>query len=181
MGLALMRDIPGQVKRENKMTGDRDGSHLWSLVINWLWSLLCPVISSWCRRWKGSAIYQHLRVNLSRPQRLEAAGAGADYQDTTPTARIFISSTLWHFTHSHSATPRRNNTEISQHRCNFPGRNSNDSHSCLKNCFQLVYRICTNWSHPGHHIQCVSSMATSLPFPFSPPFLSSNFWWALGG
>lgn len=90
--LALMSMFSGQVKGNNEKTGDRDRSHLWSVVINWPWSPLCPVILSWCRRWKGSAIYQHLRVNLSRPQRLGAGGAGADYQGTTPTARIFIST-----------------------------------------------------------------------------------------
>lgn len=83
------------------MTGDRDGSHLWYLVINWLWSLLCPVISLWCKRWKGSAIYQHLQVNLSRPQRLGAAGAGADYRGTTPPTAVFLSSLVHSHIHTH--------------------------------------------------------------------------------
>lgn len=92
---SLMSMFSGCVKGDRKKTADRDGSHLWSLVINWPWSLLCPVRSSWCRRWKGSAIYQHLRVNLSRPQRLGAAEAGADYHGSTPTAHIFISNATY--------------------------------------------------------------------------------------
>lgn len=67
-----------------------------------LWSLIgpaaCRVISSWCRRWKGSAIYQHLWVNLSRLQRLGAAGA--DYQGTTPTAHILTALVHAHLLHA---------------------------------------------------------------------------------
>ncbi len=103
--LALMSIFSGHAKGNNLKTGDRDGSHLWSVVINWPWSLLCPVISSWCRRWKGFAIYQHLRVNLSRPQRLGAAQAGADYQGTTPTAHIFYQHIV---TLIHTAMPAYN-------------------------------------------------------------------------
>lgn len=48
------------------------------------WSVIGPVagciISPWCRRWGVSAIYQHLQANLSRLQRLCAAGA--DYRGT---------------------------------------------------------------------------------------------------
>lgn len=91
---ALMSMFSGHVKGNHK-TADRDGSHLWSLVINWPWSLLCPVISPWWRRWKGSAIHQHLWVNLSKPQQLGAAGAAADYQGGAPTAHVFISTSAY--------------------------------------------------------------------------------------